>query len=175
MRFRRRPRTSAPTSATSSLVFWLRSRKLLLSKLLSPAAYAYMLTSLYRLAATCGTIVTMLPSSPEVRQVYLEDSGILQGLTGSERGPVGTLCMDSTTLDVSVARGVAVDIVAAGADMIDSPVSGGSDLPRSQSSGFLRALQASLVQKQGRSRSCVADRRTRSRERLRCFRSWAPV
>jgi 3-hydroxyisobutyrate dehydrogenase len=36
-----------------------------------------------------------------------------------------TLCIDSTTLDVDVAREVAKNIEDAGAMMIDAPVSGG--------------------------------------------------
>jgi 3-hydroxyisobutyrate dehydrogenase len=36
-----------------------------------------------------------------------------------------TLCIDSTTLDVDVAREVAKEVEDAGAMMIDAPVSGG--------------------------------------------------
>jgi 3-hydroxyisobutyrate dehydrogenase len=68
----------------------------------------------------------MLPSSPQVKAVYHEANGILHALqslkrTDSER----TLCIDSTTLDVDVARQVARNIVEAGAHMVDAPVSGG--------------------------------------------------
>ncbi|KAI0256492.1 NAD binding domain of 6-phosphogluconate dehydrogenase-domain-containing protein [Lactifluus subvellereus] len=73
-----------------------------------------------------GTIVTMLPSSPHVRQVYLNSSGIiptLRSLPPSEAS--STLCIDSTTLDVQVGRDVAVEAHAVGVGMLDAPVSGG--------------------------------------------------
>jgi 3-hydroxyisobutyrate dehydrogenase len=71
-------------------------------------------------------IVTMLPSSPQVKAVYCEASGILHALRtfkGTELEQ--TLFIDSTTLDVDVGRQVAVDVIKAGGQMIDAPVSGG--------------------------------------------------
>lgn len=69
----------------------------------------------------------MLPSSPHVRQVYTTESGGiipgLQSLASEERA--STLCIDSTTLDVEVARTVAQEVHQTGATMIDAPVSGG--------------------------------------------------
>ena len=68
----------------------------------------------------------MLPSSPEVTTVYTESNGItsaLRSLTDGEREQ--TLVIDSTTLDVDVARRVASDVIHLGAQMIDAPVSGG--------------------------------------------------
>ncbi|KAG6832718.1 hypothetical protein H0H92_012290 [Tricholoma furcatifolium] len=76
--------------------------------------------------ATLGsqTIVTMLPSSPEVKTVYSE--GILPVLRKLPPEQArGTLCIDSTTLDVTVAKQVAADIISTGAAMVDAPVSGG--------------------------------------------------
>ena len=70
------------------------------------------------------TIITMLPSSPEVRNVY--GTGVLPTLRRlTEDQTRRTLCIDSTTLDITVARNVAADVVAAGAQMVDAPVSGG--------------------------------------------------
>ena len=69
----------------------------------------------------------MLPSSPQVKAVYCEQGGIipaLKALPGSTAR--NTLCIDSTTLDVSVARCVAVDVTETGAQMVDAPVSGGT-------------------------------------------------
>lgn len=67
----------------------------------------------------------MLPSSPQVRTVYSD--GIIPLL---RRGPSGvarnTLFIDSTTLDVNVAREVASDVIATGSQMVDAPVSGGT-------------------------------------------------
>lgn len=80
------------------------------------------------LAQRAETIFTMLPSSPQVKDVYLGDKGILQGITKRPE-PLETLCVDSTTLDVSVAKDVAAKIEATGTDMVDAPVSGGMPLP----------------------------------------------
>lgn len=71
----------------------------------------------------------MLPSSPQVRTVYSE--GIIPTL---ERLPgdvaQNTLCIDSTTLDVTVAREVARNVIGTGAQMVDAPVSGGRSCRR---------------------------------------------
>ena len=76
-----------------------------------------------------ATVITMLPSSPEVRSVYAQAGGMLPALRAmgeKERGE--TLFIDSTTLDVAVGRAVAAEAEAAGAAMVDAPVSGGKDV-----------------------------------------------
>lgn len=69
----------------------------------------------------------MLPSSPHVRQVYAtEAGGIISALRSlSQEDATSTLCIDSTTLDVEVARSVAREVSKIGSTMIDAPVSGG--------------------------------------------------
>ncbi len=68
----------------------------------------------------------MLPSSPHVRQVYLNSSGIIPTLRSLSRADAwSTICIDSTTLDVQVGRDVAAEAHTAGAAMLDAPVSGG--------------------------------------------------
>ncbi|KAF8754347.1 3-hydroxyisobutyrate dehydrogenase [Rhizoctonia solani] len=75
-------------------------------------------------AQRADTIFTMLPSTPQVKDVYLGERGILQGVNKrSER--VQSLYVDSTTLDVTAARDVAAQVEATGGDMVDAPVSGG--------------------------------------------------
>ncbi|KAN0066507.1 hypothetical protein ACQY0O_000601 [Thecaphora frezii] len=85
-------------------------------------------------ASLASTIITMLPSSPEVQSVYAEEGGILEGLQnlGSPTDPASkTLCIDCTTLDPLVAVQTAETIKQSGGgedgafDMIDAPVSGG--------------------------------------------------
>lgn len=72
------------------------------------------------------TIITMLPSTPHVRNVYAEAGGILPALLKLPKAAAhATLCIDSTTLDVETARTVASSIAKAGAQMVDAPVSGG--------------------------------------------------
>ncbi|KAI6110047.1 3-hydroxyisobutyrate dehydrogenase [Pisolithus sp. B1] len=77
-------------------------------------------------ALAAGTVVTMLPSSPEVNTVYTESNGIIPALRlFSANKPQQTLLIDSTTLDVDVARRVASAAEELKALMIDAPVSGG--------------------------------------------------
>ncbi|KIO04140.1 hypothetical protein M404DRAFT_144306 [Pisolithus tinctorius Marx 270] len=73
-----------------------------------------------------ATVVTMLPSSPEVQTVYTESNGIIPALRSfAADKPQQTLLIDSTTLDVDVARRVAGAAEESKALMIDAPVSGG--------------------------------------------------
>lgn len=70
----------------------------------------------------------MLPSSPEVQLVYSQ--GFLPTLRRLPREHAqSTLCIDSTTLDVTVAKEVATNVIGTGAEMVDAPVSGGSSYP----------------------------------------------
>jgi len=69
----------------------------------------------------------MLPSSPQVKTVYSEAGGVipaLQSLGSTESAR--SLFIDSTTLDVEVARKVTANVIRTGAQMVDAPVSGGS-------------------------------------------------
>ena len=74
-------------------------------------------------AADCAkgveVLITMLPSSPHVRSVYLGDYGVLKGASP------GTPLIDSSTIDPLTAREVAMDAKAKGCAMVDAPVSGG--------------------------------------------------
>lgn len=76
--------------------------------------------------ATLGSscIITMLPSSPQVKHVYSKIIPVLQKLDAGLTSE--TLFIDSTTLDVNVAREVASSVVNTGAQMVDAPVSGGT-------------------------------------------------
>jgi 3-hydroxyisobutyrate dehydrogenase len=72
-----------------------------------------------RPAAEVDIVVTMLPSGAEVRQVYLGGGGVL------DTASPDTLLVDCSTIDVDVARAVAVAAQAKGLSMLDAPVSGG--------------------------------------------------
>ncbi|KAG8782270.1 hypothetical protein FRC20_007785 [Serendipita sp. 405] len=75
--------------------------------------------------ALSSTVVTMLPSSPQVQSVYLNaPNAIVPALSKLAQGEP-TLVIDSTTLDIDVARDVAQKVEQAGAMMVDAPVSGG--------------------------------------------------
>jgi 3-hydroxyisobutyrate dehydrogenase len=69
--------------------------------------------------------VTSISRVPLWQDVYLKTSdSIIPALKRLPKGEL-TLCIDSTTLDVDVAREVAKNVADAGAAMIDAPVSGG--------------------------------------------------
>ena len=65
-------------------------------------------------------VITMLPSSPQVRAVYLDPDGVLAGASP------GTVLIDSSTIDPHTAREVAALAAARGNPMADAPVSGGT-------------------------------------------------
>jgi len=74
-------------------------------------------------AADCAkgveVVITMLPSSPHVRSVYIGEYGVLNGAAR------GTPLIDSSTIDPLTSREVAMDAKAKGCPMVDAPVSGG--------------------------------------------------
>ena len=65
-------------------------------------------------------IVTMLPAGEHVRAAYLGEAGILRAAAP------GTLLIDCSTIDIATAREVAAAAQAAGHEMLDAPVSGGT-------------------------------------------------
>ncbi len=74
-------------------------------------------------AAACAhdveLVITMLPSSPHVRSVYLGESGLVA------HAHPGTPLIDCSTIDPLTAREVAAQAKAKGCPMLDAPVSGG--------------------------------------------------
>lgn len=79
------------------------------------------------IATDCSMIITMLPSSPHVLDVYTNDkTGILAGLkSGLNSNKAGSFFIDSSTIDPGSARQVAALAEKVGCHMIDAPVSGG--------------------------------------------------
>ena len=76
-------------------------------------------TDIAAAAEGAEVVITMLPAGPEVRAVYAGADGVLAA------APPGALLIDSSTIDVATARGVAASAAAKGFDMLDAPVSGG--------------------------------------------------
>jgi len=64
-------------------------------------------------------VITMLPSSPHVRAVYMGENGVLAA------AKPGTPLIDCSTIDPLTSREVAMDARAKSCPMIDAPVSGG--------------------------------------------------
>jgi len=77
-------------------------------------------TSARAAAREAELVVTMLPSSPHVRSVYLDAEGVLAGVAR------GVPLVDSSTIDPHTAREVAAIAAQQGNPMADAPVSGGT-------------------------------------------------
>jgi 3-hydroxyisobutyrate dehydrogenase len=77
-------------------------------------------TSPAKAAAQAELVITMLPSSPHVKSVYLDKDGVLSGVAR------GVTLIDSSTIDPHTARAVASLAAQHGNLMADAPVSGGT-------------------------------------------------
>jgi len=64
-------------------------------------------------------IITMLPDSPQVKEVILGKNGVLEG------AKKGSIIIDMSSIAPAVSREVAAKAEEKGIDMIDAPVSGG--------------------------------------------------
>ncbi|KAI9219390.1 NAD binding domain of 6-phosphogluconate dehydrogenase-domain-containing protein [Blastocladiella britannica] len=76
-------------------------------------------TSVAQVAAAADVVVTMLPTSAHVHDVYLGADGVLAHIKR------GALLIDSSTIDPATVVTVANAAKAKGVDMVDAPVSGG--------------------------------------------------
>jgi 3-hydroxyisobutyrate dehydrogenase len=83
-------------------------------------------------------VITMLPSSPHVRTVYLGEAGVLAGV------PRGVPLVDSSTIDPLTAREVAALAVKQGNPMADAPVSGGTGGAEAGTLTFMVGAQPDL-------------------------------
>ncbi len=70
-------------------------------------------------AEATDVLITMVPDSPEVREVYLGRDGAFEAMRP------GWLAIDMSSIAPSVARELAARAAAGGAEMLDAPVSGG--------------------------------------------------
>jgi len=70
-------------------------------------------------AEQCGIIFTMLPDSPEVREVMEGDDGVLAGASD------GDLVIDMSSISPLVTRELAQTAAESGVKLVDAPVSGG--------------------------------------------------
>jgi len=100
-------------------------------------------TSPRGVAAAVDVLITMLPDSPQVREVYLGPDGAFEVLRP------GWLAIDMSSISPSTARELAERAAAGGAEMLDAPVSGGdkgaiagtlSIMVGGTEAGFARAL-----------------------------------
>jgi len=70
-------------------------------------------------AERTDTVITMLPNSPQVKDVVLGENGII------EAARPGLTVIDMSSIAPLMSREVAARLAAKGADMLDAPVSGG--------------------------------------------------
>lgn len=75
-------------------------------------------------ASKCKVLVTMLPASVHVQEVYTGTSGIFSAVQQ------GSLLIDSSTIDPSVSKQMAEEAKKLGATFVDAPVSGGVNAAR---------------------------------------------
>ncbi len=70
-------------------------------------------------AARCGLVITMLPNSPQVREVCLGPDGIAEGAKS------GTVVIDMSSIDPVETRAIGAALAEKGIELMDAPVSGG--------------------------------------------------
>lgn len=70
-------------------------------------------------AKECDIIITMVPNSPQVREVTLAEGGIIE--TGKE----GTLVIDMSSIDPVESKAIGDELAEKGIEFMDAPVSGG--------------------------------------------------
>jgi 2-hydroxy-3-oxopropionate reductase len=78
-----------------------------------------------QIAGNCDIIITMLPNSPDVKQVILAEGGVLEGVRK------GQILIDMSSIAPLVSQSVAKELAKKGVDMLDAPVSGGQEKARS--------------------------------------------
>lgn len=89
-------------------------------------------------AAGAELVITMLPSSPQVKSVYLDEDGVLAGVAR------GTPLIDSSTIDPRTARELASIAAQRGNSMADAPVSGGTGGAETGTLTFMVGATAAL-------------------------------
>lgn len=117
-------------------------------------------------ARLAATVITSLPSSPQVEEVYLGEGGLADALKElDEEKRAESLFIDCTTLEQSVAKEVASKIGALGGAMVDSPMSGGEKFESEKTmsaltccfhSRYRRSAERNPVVHGGRSRGGVS-------------------
>ena len=70
-------------------------------------------------AAASEVVITMVPNSPQVREVALGKGGIVEG------GKPGLVLIDMSSIDPVETRSIGAELEKKGIEMVDAPVSGG--------------------------------------------------
>jgi len=70
-------------------------------------------------AEACDVLMTMLPNSPQVKEVVLGQGGAVEGLSA------GKVVIDMSSINPMVSKEIAAVLAEKGIEMLDAPVSGG--------------------------------------------------
>lgn len=70
-------------------------------------------------AEKCDIVMTMLPNSPQVKDVVLSPDGVLEHIRP------GAVLIDMSSINPIASREIAAELEKKGVDMLDAPVSGG--------------------------------------------------
>jgi 3-hydroxyisobutyrate dehydrogenase len=73
------------------------------------------------LASKCDLIITCVSDTPDVEQVILGEQGVIHG------AKAGSLVIDMSTISPQATREIATQLKAKGVQMLDAPISGGSE------------------------------------------------
>jgi 2-hydroxy-3-oxopropionate reductase len=103
--------------AGHELVLYNRTREK--AEELAKEASADVAGSPREVAEQSDVLITMLPDSPQVREVLVGEDGVLEGLKE------GALVVDMSTISPVVTEELAEKVKETGASMLDAPVSGG--------------------------------------------------
>lgn len=75
--------------------------------------------SIPALAGACDVLLTMLPNSPQVKEVVLGKGGACEGLRK------GSVLVDMSSINPIASREICAELEKLGVEMLDAPVSGG--------------------------------------------------
>jgi 2-hydroxy-3-oxopropionate reductase len=83
------------------------------------AAGAQSAASPREVAERVAVVITMLPNSPQVKEVVLGKNGVIEGMK------VGSALIDMSSIAPLVSREISQELARRGVEMLDAPVSGG--------------------------------------------------
>ena len=88
-------------------------------------------TSPKNIAENSDIILTMLPNSPQVKEVVLGENGVIEGVKE------GQILIDMSSIDPLASQEVARELEKKGVKMLDAPVSGGQEKAESGTLAFM--------------------------------------
>jgi 2-hydroxy-3-oxopropionate reductase len=105
------------------------------------AAGAETASSPKEVAEKADVIITMLPNSPQVREVVCGKDGLLEGIRK------GQIVIDMSSIAPLVSRELCAILKEKGADMLDAPVSGGQEKAEKGTLAIMVGGSASVYEK----------------------------